>query len=165
MKFILLLLCAVSLSTYCFSQEVENPANNALSSTANVDEQINALNAELIIHNEDMGFSPSYWQIKYDSDKKVVMMSNYDKGSQSLIYTNTVDPKKIRLIIEIEKSSGHCIRISAIDKAIKSKGSSDNVVYEDEFTLWMLQGTELEINKIKNDLVKLFRRLGSSLPD
>ena len=165
MKKLLLLFVAITLSAYCFSQSVEKPANNAADQTINVDELINSLNAQLIVHYENTGLPPSYWQIIYDPDNKVIKMSTYDKSSQALTNTNTVDPKNIRLIMTFEESFRYGIRIYAIGKDIKSESTSGYVGTEDEFSLWMLEGSELEIIKIEQDLIKLFRALGSAVPD
>jgi len=163
MKKLLLLLYVISLSAYCYSQNVTTSANNAGTSTSNVDEQINALNAELKVHFKNANPDPSYWQIFYDSKTKEIIMSDFDKASQELFYSNAVEPKYIKSIYTYEESSHFSIGFKAISIDIESENALGDLELKDECSMKMLEGTEAEINKIKNDLVTLFKTMGATI--
>jgi len=151
MKKLLLLFVAVSLSTYCFSQDVEGT--------------INSLNAEFIVHYEDLGAISDYWQIKYNSDNKVIVITLYDKSSNNIENTRTVDPKNISSVsTQSNGLFGLNIKMICNGKDIKFENKSGDVSYEGDL-LFMLDGTDDEITKMKSELVQLFLGLGATLSE
>ena len=159
------MLVAITLSAFCFSQDVNPPVNNTASSTNNVDELIKTLNAELIVHFKNANPDPSYWQIGYNSDTKEIIMSDIDKASQEIFNSYTFEPKFIKSINTYEESSHFSISIKAVTVAIEFEDALGDFELKDEFSMKMLEGTEAEINKIKQDLVTLLKTLGAPLSE